>query len=506
MQEQSFQDMLVTGSITTEEGTILGRTKQSYALTEAMGAAKVNGPKGDKGQYIWMGTYTVRLDRGLPLDGVQHLCAFDGTGSQNMRCLAYGARVTVTWLNKNNTQVPVIMEGVTLDYYSKILSGAGTLLDNGEYIIRSAIAQTPGAQGDFPFADNQFDNPNSVPESGVQDAAKMVSKPGAETFYDKFGRLISLSRVSGKEFLVTTGKVDTGQDDVSTLTTVAQQDAYYAKILNDESEPLVKAEPFAPKPINLTQYQLKKVVCKIEGDPDPNRTVLRGILPRFDKWKFNPIVIRKYQADSDGATETGDTFSVHQERGNSSSDGTVLGYNKTVTDKGDVKEFIPRHYNGRVVKDYLLSVGGNYDLRIKTTAMKADGTVNNINLVHQEFLADGTVNFKVNEDASAKTATFSSTITSTGMVTVTSDGEMVISSVNDKIYLGGKTNSQFMVLGDNLKKVVDDLYNALNTWVPVPSDGGAALKVALVTFFADYAQALSPGQTNYYLSQKQKVA
>ena len=435
-QEQSFRDVMFMGSVTTEEGTIVGRNTQFFDLPESIGAAKVNGPIGNKGQYLWMGTYTVRLDRGLSMPGVQHICGLGGNGSQDMRCLAINERVTITWVNKNNIQIPIIIDGDTFDYYSKIVTG-GTLLDPGERIIRAGIAANPGTSGEFPFADNQFDTASVTPESGIQNEDKHVSKQGSETFYDKFGRILNISRTNGFEFLTTTGKVDTGQDDVSTLETISDQDTYYAKILNDESEPILKSEPFAPKPLNLVQYQLKPVVCKIEGDPDKNRTVLRGVLPRFDKWKFNPIIIRKYGEDVDGIKETTTSYSTFQERSNSSADGTTLGYLRTVTNTGDVKEFVPRHYNGRVVKDYLLSVGGNYDFRVKTTAMKPDGTENMINLSHQEFLADGTVRLKVNEDTSAKTATFGSTIsTSVGQVIFLKDGGGTESDYNLKITYG----------------------------------------------------------------------
>ena len=300
MQEEAFADAMSTGQITTEEGTIVGRVKQEFDIPESMGAAPVNGPVGNKGQYVWMGVYTVKLDRGLTLDKVPHICMFGGVGSQTMRCLVYGERVSVTWMNKNNTHFPVVIEGTTLDFYSKMISGGGSLLDPGEYLIRAAMAPSPGASGGFPFADNQFDSPNSTPDGGTQDAAKTVSVPGAEAMFDKFGRILSLSRTPGREFLVTQGRIDTGQDDISSLVTVADQDAYYAKITSDEASPINKAEPFAPKPINLNQYQLRKLACKIDGDPNPDRTVTQGLLPRFDKWTFTPVVIRKYTKDTDG--------------------------------------------------------------------------------------------------------------------------------------------------------------------------------------------------------------
>jgi len=391
-QTQAFSDNLVASDITFEEGTIRGRAKQNFpGLTPALDAAKVNGPEGDKGQYIWMGLYTVQLDRGLTISDVAHLCQIGNTGAQDQRCLPYGERVTVTWLNRKNNQIPVILEGTTLDFYDKQLFGLNQLLDPGERIIRSAMASTPGATGDFPFADNQFDNPASSPDNDGkfdQNSDSVIRNPGAETFYDKFGRLIMLTRNPGNEYLVTHGKTDTGQDDVSALKKVADQDSYYELIENDESKPTDIAELMAPKPINLVQYRLVKKELKVEGDPDPNRTVTRGILPRFDKWKFQPIVIRKYQADTDGeklpATEK--IYATHQERQNTVGD--KYGFVKTITDQGDMKLFVPRHINARIGGDTLISVKGNTVFQVKATYDDTTGS-----LMRASVLADGTTEF-----------------------------------------------------------------------------------------------------------------
>jgi hypothetical protein len=499
-QNAAFENIISNGVTIFEEGTVLDRTKKGFDLPESLGAAKVNGPTGDKGQYLWMGTYTVRLDRGLTLPEVQHIGVIGNIGAHEQRCFAYGERVVITWLNKNNIQVPMILEGDTLDFYSKIVTSRGHLLDAGEKIIRSAMAKIPGTDGQYPFSNNQWDNAESTPGTSANHD-KIVSLPGAETFYDKFGRLITLSRTPGKEFLTTQGQVDSGQDDVSGLSAVADQDAYYAKIQNDESEPISKEEPFAPKPINLSQYQLKHVTCKIVGDPQTNRTVTRGLLPRFDKWRFVPLVIRKYAVDSDGMPES-DTYAVKQDRSNSATDGTSLGYVKTVTDKGDVKEFVPRHQNIRTVSDKLESIGGNYELKLKATDRLKDGSSNPTNMVHQELLKDGTVRLRVNENVQAKTNNFESTITPDGGQTVTAKKDIVIDS-DTQIYLGGKAGAQNMVLGTNMKGLFDDLFNALNSWIPTSE---FALKTALVTFLANYAQSLVPSGNKYYLSKDQKVA
>lgn len=439
MQEETFHSVMSMGSVTTEEGTILGRNKQPFTLTEALGAAAVNGPVGDKGQYLWMGTYTVKIDRGLTLDNVQHLCGIDGFGSQEMSCLPYGARVAITWLNKNNVQLPVIVNGTTLDFYNKMITSKGTLLDPGEKIIRSSMAAS-AASIPLPFSNNQFDSPNSIPSTQNANDSSVVSVPGSETFYDKFGRVISLSRTPNSEFLITHGPVDTGQDNVDTYTTVSAQTNYYSQINNDESTPIDKAEPFAPKPINLTQYHLKPVVCKVVGDPDPNRTVTRGILPRFDLWKFNPIVIRKYDPNSDGIVESTTSYSVYQQRSNSSADATTLGYLNTITNTGDQKEFIPRNFNGRVVGDYLMSVGGNYDLKIKTNMLNSDGSVNNKNVLHQTFATDGTngtYSMLVGEQIDTKKAIYNSTISATvGQVIFIKSGGGTSSDYNLKITMG----------------------------------------------------------------------
>jgi hypothetical protein len=147
--------------------------------------------------------------------------------------------------------------------------------------------------------------------------------------------------------------------------------------------------------------------------------VKRGILPRFDKWIFKPIVVRKYQADSDGAKETGTTHAVHQERGQTKvidENNAIYGYIKTVTDHGDIKEFVPRHINQRIVGDYLQSVGGNYELKVKTTDRLDNGQSNPQNLVHREYLADGTTRLRINENVTQGKSTYDNKISPDGTV------------------------------------------------------------------------------------------
>lgn len=542
MESRAFEAVTAQGSQICEEGTIVGRVLQNDSgLTTALGAAKVNGPDSDKGQYMWLGTYSVRLDRGLTLDTVNHMCGFGAMGNQFQRCFVPGERVVVTWLNRQNNQLPLILDGATTDFYNKQVLGKSHLLDPGEQVLRSAMAETPGAEGSYPWSDNQFNNPQTKTDGGTHDEnkKKLIRNPGAEVFYDKFGRIIETCRQPGYEFLVTNGRTDTGQDDVSSLLTVAAQDSYYSKISNDESEAQDPSEPLAPKPLNLVQYQLRQKVLKVVGDTNANRTVTRGILPRFDKWKFQPVVIRKYQADGDGQAEA-ETYAVRQERGQSTA--TANGYVRTITRDGDQKEFVARHYNGRVVGDHLLSVGGNHELKVKTTDRQADGSSNPINLVHQELLADGTVRLRVNEQVTNQAASFDLKISpagtlevavksdrgsftdykayikvdsatgdllldTKGKVTMTSEGEQVIDSTNDKIYLGGKIGAEWMVLGEKWKTLFEKLGDALNSWVPVPMDGGAALKSLLVTtFLTDYLASKTSANPQYYLSQNQKVA
>lgn len=535
--EQAFEAAVQIGRLILEEGTVRGRGSTSVSgLTRDLGAAAVNGPEGNKGQYLWDGTYTVELDRGVFLDNVYHICGM-GHSAQDQRVFAHGERVTVSWINRRNIQVPVILDGCTIDFYNKQLLGNGQLLDIGERVIRAAMANSPGVPGDRPFSSNQFDDPATLPGkvaegSSDQNIDRIVRLPGGEVFLDKFGRVITLSRNPGHEFLVTNGKIDSGQDDVSDLDTVSDQDAYYDKITDDEAEPINKEEPFAPKTLNLFQYQQTLKTLKVLGDKDPNRTVRRGILPRFDRWIFKPILVRKYKADSDGQLEADATYSVRQERSQTddSAETPIYGYAKTVTDQGDIKEFVPRHINQRVVGDVLQSIGGNYELKVKTTDRLPDGSPNPTNLVHREYLADGTVRLRINENVQQGKAAYDQKISpdgtmelyikqggatssdnnisikygSDGVLNIKTKSKIVIDS-DDKVYVGGETGAQSMMLGDMFKTLMDGLYNALATWVPISGDGGAALKTALTAFFTDYAQSLTPGSPNYYLSQDQKV-
>jgi hypothetical protein len=490
-----------------EEGIIRGRNIiELSGLTPELGAAPVNGPSGNKGQYIWDGTYVVELDRGFTIDGVYHMCQV-GFAGQDQAVLCWGERVTVGWLNRRNIQIPIIITDNTLDYYNKLLLSRGHLLDYGERIIRSAMAASPGANGDYPFSDNQFNNPKTqLTENNDYDEsnAKVVNLPGSETFYDKFGRIINLSRQPNNEFLETFGKTDSGQDYIDDLDTIDEQDSYYDQISSDESDPINPEEPFAPKRINLNQYQQNIKDFKIVGDPDSTRTVRRGLLPRFDKWKFLPIVIRKYEENSDGVVES-TTYSEKQERSNTVIGDTITyGYTRTITNKGDIKEFVPRHVNRRIVGDKLESLGGNYDFKIKTNDRLSDGSTNPTNLIHQEMLKDGTYRLKVNENVSTETSNFNTTILPSGTTSVTSNEKIIIYS-DKNIYLGGEESSQSILLGDTFKSLFEQLGDALNNWVPITGDGGGALKTLLTSFLTAYNTSKTSGQPNYYLSEKQKV-
>lgn len=408
--EASFDSMISAGSATIEEGMITGRSYMKTGITEELEGAPVNGPSGDKGQYLWDGTYTVTLDRGVGITGVYHITSMGGQGAQNQRCLSINERVTIMWLSREDVQIPVVIENCTIDFYKKQLESRGHLLDFGEQIIRGAQAASPGGTVEAPFDNNQYEQAvNST--DGNLDNAKTVQYPGSEMFFDKFGRLITLSRTSDYETLVTNGKVDSGQDDVSTLLTISEQDDYYAKILNDESEPVNGKEPFAPKALNLSQYIQRSETFKVINEDDPDRTATRGILPRFDKWKFLPTVIRKYEKDTIDNTKVGETFSTRQVRQQSvvTSATTSYGYVHTITQQGDIKEFVPRHINQRIVGDKLVSQGGNNEFRLQTTSRLANGDDNNINHVHREYLEDGTVRLRVSEDFTASTATSTAT-------------------------------------------------------------------------------------------------
>ena len=406
--DSSFDSMISSGSATIEEGTIIGRSYMKTGVTPTLQGAEVNGPVGDKAQWLWDGTYSVALDRGsIGLTGVYHITGTGGGSAQNQRCLAIQERVTIMWLTRDGVQIPVILENCTIDFYKKNLESNGHLLDMGEQIVRSGIATAPGGSEDSPFANNQYEQGVNTPDQSSQDFSKRVRFPGGETFYDKFGRIISLSRTADYETLVTHGKIDSGQDDVTDQDTVTKQDTYYDKILTDESEPVNVEEPFAPKAINLSQYIQKRKNFKVVGDKDPNRTVSRGLLPRFDKWKFIPIVIRKYKADSPGEPTDNETFSTRQVRQQSVITSTTksYGYVHTLTQQGDVKEFVPRHINQRIVGDKLVSQGGNNEFRLQTTSNLFDGTDNPVSFIHREYLENGT-RLRIAEDLDAGTSTY----------------------------------------------------------------------------------------------------
>ena len=343
--ENVFQKTMTPSLAPFEEGIILGRNQMQVILPATSTEARVNGPPNNKGQYFWDGTYRVKLRRGQILDN-----AFDsaiiGLGGQDQRVLCYGEVVNVVWMMREDVRVPVVVGGNTMEFYTKKIEGRAVLMDYGERTIRASISKQPELMADgstdFPFSDNQFDHPGSAPTAAGgstydENPDKIVNLPGAEMFLDKFGRAILVSRHADHEFVTTMGKVDTGQDDVSKLTTTAQQDAYYAQIKNDESQPVNDKEPFAPKPLNLVQYEEVHKKGKIAGDPDATRTINVGLLPRFDKWKFQPIVIRSYETDTNGAEVTEDLFSVHQLRQQPQVNGAVGDCLKTIGGTYDQK-------------------------------------------------------------------------------------------------------------------------------------------------------------------------
>lgn len=424
-QDQALNQTLGTSFIIAEEGVVKGRNKLKRNIPEE-DAADINGPENDKGQYIWDGTYVVTLRRGITLSPVYAVAAL-GRGAQNQRVIPVGEVVTIQWLSKGDVYVPVIIEGNTMEYGNKQLTGKADLLDFGEQVLRSAIAYEPEVMADgsrtHPFSDNQFDSPESAPDADGafdENSSKVVKNPGGTVFVDKFGRVTMLCRHPNHEFLVTMGKVDTGQDDVSALESVSEQDAYYDSISNDESDPdgLHPTEPFAPKPLNLSQYQLREKSYAIENDPDPKRRVPVGILPRFDKWIFTPVVIRSYSADTDGQVVSGTINSVYQMRGQSAGD--EYGYMHTITQRGDVKEFVARHLNQRIVGDCLQSIGGNHEIKLKTSDRNDDGSSNPNNAVHIERLSSGVVRLRTNE-TSATESRFDFKVSANGNVDLAID-------------------------------------------------------------------------------------
>jgi len=89
----------------------------------------------------------------------------------------------------------------------------------------------------------------------------------------------------------------------------------------------------------------------------------------------------------------------------------------------------------------------------------------------------------------------------------TSKGKVIIDAGKDgEIRLGADENAEHQVLGDKLKAYLDNLFDVLNNWVPVPSDGGAALKALITSLLVPFHNlAKSEGQANYYLSKNNYV-
>lgn len=87
------------------------------------------------------------------------------------------------------------------------------------------------------------------------------------------------------------------------------------------------------------------------------------------------------------------------------------------------------------------------------------------------------------------------------IVTQLSDATAYVSMVSevDEIYLAGEDNGGLVKVQDLVSKMntIENDINTLKTifsaWTPVPSDGGAALKLAAATW---YAQTLTPTQVS----------
>jgi hypothetical protein len=459
---KSINNFITPSGVTIEEGIVMGRVFNLNSIDTTK--AGVNVATANKQQSIWNGQYQVKLRRGFGIPAVYCTGTF-GRGAHEGEGLVYGESVTVMWLDRSSTSVPIILKGTSLEYYQKLLTGDGHLLDSGEKILRSAISKKPEITQikDAPFADNQTDNPKTAPATAgdyTKNSDKIINNPGGELFFDKFGRLLLTGRHSEHEFMVTIGKTDSGQDDTSSLTTKTAQDSYYSAISTDEDvyPPKLVKEPFAPKAMNLAQYQLIQQQVSVNGKQET-----QGFLPRFDLWKFQPIVVRPYSA-SGSDTLNENIYSVYQLRGNK--------YAFTVTEMGDVKEYVARNENHRVVSDMLISVGGNYDLGVKTNF--------NDNSFKGRF-----------------------TIKATGEMFINSNERLTVTAVSGTSLYGG-TGPVYpvlepMVLGNTLqKKVLDELIaNALTNWLPIPMDGAVALKTLLLTLITQYPL------TNYLSSYNQ---
>lgn len=78
------------------------------------------------------------------------------------------------------------------------------------------------------------------------------------------------------------------------------------------------------------------------------------------------------------------------------------------------------------------------------------------------------------------------TLKSTGIEIEAANGVTI-----EKVLLGETTKAELVKDGD----AMTELQSAISGWIPVPNDGGAALKTALTTFFtkamADYSSILS---------------
>lgn len=133
----------------------------------------------------------------------------------------------------------------------------------------------------------------------------------------------------------------------------------------------------------------------------------------------------------------------------------------------------------------ILSVDGNGQINIDIIGINSNGALN-INVRNDNF--DAKINLSVKGDFNLISEGKTKVTASGGDIEITTDKSITLTSSNEVNIKSRKfivhSGNEAMVRGNELKKniektneVVKGIQESLLTWVPVPSDGGAALKI-----------------------------
>lgn len=171
-------------------------------------------------------------------------------------------------------------------------------------------------------------------------------------------------------------------------------------------------------------------------EPDANICIITGVISKFDETEINKEEVLVFKRS------IGNSVSIFSVDGNGKINVEVIGK------------------------------GGSLDIDIRSDDssseinMRVKGSMN--------LISEGNVNIRSIDGELI--------INSDKNMTIQSSREIVV--LSDKLLVHGATES--MVKGDTLKQELDktnsvlqSIINVFNKWVPVPSDGGSALKVAM---------------------------